>query len=103
MALPSTATGRALLGARTALGISTLLAPRLAGELAPRLDRDDVGAGQGVGRQHQVDRVARARGLPSQRVDDLVTAHTSGRVLGFLGEPTVNVTELNAAVARAVP
>jgi hypothetical protein len=29
--LPSTATGRALLGARTALGVSTLLAPRLAG------------------------------------------------------------------------
>ena len=32
MALPSTTTGRALLGARTALGISTLLAPRLAGK-----------------------------------------------------------------------
>jgi hypothetical protein len=32
MALPSTPTGRALLGARTALGLSTLLAPRLAGK-----------------------------------------------------------------------
>jgi hypothetical protein len=32
VALPSTSTGRALLGARTALGISTLLAPRLAGK-----------------------------------------------------------------------
>lgn len=32
MALPSTPTGRALLGARTALGVSTLLAPRLAGK-----------------------------------------------------------------------
>jgi len=32
MALPSTAPGRALLGARTALGVSTLLAPRLAGK-----------------------------------------------------------------------
>jgi hypothetical protein len=33
MALPSTPTGRALLGARTALGISTLFAPRLAGKV----------------------------------------------------------------------
>lgn len=32
MALPTTSTGRALLGARTALGVSTLLAPRLAGK-----------------------------------------------------------------------
>jgi hypothetical protein len=32
MTLPSTSTGRALLGARTALGVSTLLAPRLAGK-----------------------------------------------------------------------
>src|SRR5436309_13358261 len=40
MGLPSTSTGRALLGARTALGISTLLAPRLAGR-ALFLDPDD--------------------------------------------------------------
>ena len=40
MALPSTSTGRALLGLRAALGISTLLAPRLAGK-AFLLDPDD--------------------------------------------------------------
>ena len=40
MTLPSTPTGRALLGARTALGISTLLAPRLAGK-AFMLEPDD--------------------------------------------------------------
>ena len=40
MAPPSTPTGRALLGARTALGLSTLLAPRLAGR-AFFLDPDD--------------------------------------------------------------
>jgi hypothetical protein len=40
MALPSTPTGRALLGARTALGISTLLAPRVTGK-AFLLDPDD--------------------------------------------------------------
>jgi hypothetical protein len=40
MALPSTTTGRVLLGVRTALGVSTLLAPRLAGR-AFLLDPDD--------------------------------------------------------------
>lgn len=49
----------------------------------------------------QVDRVARVTGLPADRVRDLVTQATDGRILGFLGEPTVNVTELNLAVAAA--
>ena len=46
-----------------------------------------------------VPRVARVTGLPVARVQELVAAATDGRVLGFLGEPTVNVTELNLAVA----
>lgn len=49
----------------------------------------------------QVDRVARVTGLPADRVRDLVGQATDGRILGFLGEPTVNVTELNLAVAAA--
>ncbi len=49
----------------------------------------------------QQARVARVTGLAPQRVAELVAAATSGRVLGFLGEPTVNVTELNLAVADA--
>ncbi|MEU7812491.1 K(+)-transporting ATPase subunit C [Pseudonocardia sp. NPDC049154] len=49
----------------------------------------------------QVDRVARVTGLPADRVRDLVARATDGRILGFLGEPTVNVTELNLAVAAA--
>jgi K+-transporting ATPase ATPase C chain len=50
----------------------------------------------------QVPRVARATGLPEKRMRELVADATGGRVLGFLGEPAVNVTQLNVAVADAV-
>src|SRR3984885_2627401 len=43
----------------------------------------------------QVDRVAAARHLPVAEVRNLVTANITGRTLGFLGEPTVNVLQLN--------
>ncbi len=46
----------------------------------------------------QVARVARVTGLSAQQVAALVAGATDGRILGFLGEPTVNVTELNLAV-----
>ena len=52
--------------------------------------------------QLQVERVARVTGLPVATVQDLVAQASSGRVLGFLGEPTVNVTELNLAVQKAL-
>jgi K+-transporting ATPase ATPase C chain len=43
----------------------------------------------------QAPRVATARNLSLQQVQDLIDKHTDGRGLGFLGEPRVNVLELN--------
>ena len=53
--------------------------------------------------QLQVPRVARATGLPVAEVQQLVAAATDPRPLGFLGDPGVNVTRLNLAVASARP
>jgi K+-transporting ATPase ATPase C chain len=49
----------------------------------------------------QAPRVAAARALPVERVQRLVDENTDGRGLGFLGEPAVNVLELNLALDQA--
>ena len=45
--------------------------------------------------EFQVRRVARERGMTEEQLRQLVVKHTAGRQLGFLGEPRVNVLELN--------
>jgi K+-transporting ATPase ATPase C chain len=47
---------------------------------------------------YQAARVARARGLSAQRLQGLIARYTQGRLLGVLGEPRVNVLELNLAL-----
>lgn len=51
-----------------------------------------------AGASYQAARVAKARQLPLQQVQQLIEQHTEGKLFGFLGEPRVNVLRLNLAL-----
>jgi len=51
-----------------------------------------------VAANYQAGRVARVRNLPLERVRALIVEHSEGPLLGFLGEPRVNVLQLNLAL-----
>ncbi|MFC5065608.1 potassium-transporting ATPase subunit C [Actinomycetospora atypica] len=112
---PSTSGGSNL--ATTADDLVTAVAERRAAiagreQVAPGRVPDDAVTASGSGLDPdispayadlQVPRVARVTGLGEDRVRALVAEATRGRVLGVLGEPTVNVPELDAALAATRP
>jgi len=53
--------------------------------------------------RYQAARIARLRGIARERVEALISEHAAGQWLGFLGEPRVNVLELNRALDVTAP
>ncbi|HEV7474016.1 MAG TPA: potassium-transporting ATPase subunit KdpC [Pyrinomonadaceae bacterium] len=53
--------------------------------------------------EFQVPRVARERHLTEEQLRQVIARHTAGRQFGFLGEPVVNVLELNLDLDRTMP
>jgi K+-transporting ATPase ATPase C chain len=51
--------------------------------------------------EYQIGRIAKTRGMPEEQLRGLVQKYTEGRQLGVLGEPRVNVLELNLALDAA--
>ena len=53
--------------------------------------------------EFQIPRVAKERGISAQELRQLIAKHTQGRQFGFLGEPRVNVLELNLELDQRFP
>lgn len=51
----------------------------------------------------QVPRLARVHGMPPEEVREVISSHTEGRQFGVLGEPRVNVLEVNLALGLTAP
>ena len=51
--------------------------------------------------RYQAGRIARLRGLSPASVDEIIARHTKGRLLGLLGEPRVNVLDMNLELQRS--
>jgi K+-transporting ATPase ATPase C chain len=51
----------------------------------------------------QAHRIAAVRGMPLDRVLDLIDEHTDGRFIGLFGEPGVNVLQLNLSLDKEAP
>jgi K+-transporting ATPase ATPase C chain len=79
------------------LALDTVIPADAATRSASGLDPDISPANA----QLQAARVAKARGMTRERVLELVQANTAGRFLGVIGEPRVNVLELNLALDAA--
>jgi potassium-transporting ATPase KdpC subunit len=52
---------------------------------------------------YQTSRISRLRGIPEDKIDELIDRYTTDRFLGLLGEPVVNVLELNLALDGRKP
>jgi potassium-transporting ATPase KdpC subunit len=95
---------------KTAKGIITMESPYHPGLTVAQIP-DDLLTSSGSGldpditpaaAKFQAPRIAAVRHLPLSKVVSLIDQHTSGRTLGFLGMPRVNVLELNLALQRLV-
>jgi len=73
--------------------------PELVTSSASGIDPDISPAGA----YYQIPRVAKARGVSQDTIRAIVDAHVQGRTLGILGEPHVNVVELNRALDATKP